>query len=281
MADFERKLTSLAERGTRVGPEEMIERVEARMAEDPLVVATKQRKGWAMTSNTDDDRTARRGSPRPGWTWAVAAFVIVIALGGLYLVLDEGGGGDEGELVSPAPTTTVTARQSTVPEAAPTTVAPTTTATSDMERFEARKAVVHALVEARNSGDYDAWRAFFLEDRPTIFGGIVEDESELEWQRSYVAANDVWTVTGDCVDQAVAVTCPMTLVNEFFGPAGIFYTVPDMHILFRPDDAMFGINANHWEIAGDTEESTPATTSGRSGIPASVPGSGMTRRSTG
>ena len=251
MADFERKLTMLAERGTVVGPEEMIERVEAQLGSDPLVVVTKQRKGWNMSIWTDDDRTTRKNTGLPGWTWAVAAFLIVVALGGLYLVLDNGGGGDA---VTPAPTTTAPVSQSTAPDTAPTTTVEVTPTTSAGERLAARMLVVEAMIEARNSGDYEAWRSFFPEDRPEIFGGTIEDESELEWQRSHMAANDVWTITGECNDVGSRVLCPMTLVNGFYGPAGIFYTVPGMAFDFTVEDELVGIGSGFWDIAGDPEE---------------------------
>jgi hypothetical protein len=41
VADFSSKLQQLSSRGTPVGAEELIERIEAELAEAPLVVATK------------------------------------------------------------------------------------------------------------------------------------------------------------------------------------------------------------------------------------------------
>lgn len=112
MADFERKLTMLAERGIDVGPEEMIERVEAQLAEEPLVVVTKQRKGWAMSVKTDERQDQNKGGSRPGLIWAAAAFVAVIGIGVLYLALSPGGGSD---VVQPTPTTTLAPATTTLP----------------------------------------------------------------------------------------------------------------------------------------------------------------------
>lgn len=251
MADFERKLTMLAERGNRVGVEDMIERVEAQLAEDPLVVVSKQRKGWKMSVKTDD-KTNRRPTGPPRWTWAVVAFVAVIAIGGLYVALNDE---DTGDAASPAPTTTAPVTQTTAPEAVPTTAAEVTSTTSGEDRFAARLAVIEAMVAARNSGDYQAWRAFFPEERPYIFGGNIENEAELEWQQSHMAAGDVWTITSECTETfSLAIHCPMTLVNGFYGPAGIFFTVPDMIFRFNADDGLESITTNSWDIAGDPEE---------------------------
>lgn len=249
MADFERKLSMLAERGTHVGPEEMIERVTATLAEEPLVVAKKQRKGRGMSVQTDDVATNERPK-RSGWVWAVAAFVAVLAAGAILLVLNNQGAG---EPVVPAPNTTIPT-ESTLAESETATTLEATPTTSAEERLAARMTVVEAMIVARNSGDYEAWRASFPAESPNIFDGLVTDESELEWQRAHMAANDVWTITGECTDTLAYVSCPMTLVNEFYGPAGIFFTVPSMHLSFNADEELVGIGAQVWEIAGDTAE---------------------------
>ncbi len=91
MADINRKLAMLAERGTRVGAEEMIERIEADLAADPLVVVSKQPKGISMTKT--HERSAEKPPPSTGrnFGWAAAVFAAVLAIGALFVVLS----GDE------------------------------------------------------------------------------------------------------------------------------------------------------------------------------------------
>lgn len=103
MADIEQKLQLLAERGTPVGPEELIERVERELAGPPLVVVGRQRKGRFMTK-TDERVTPDAPPARRGLAWALAVFVAVIAVGGLLYLLS-GIGDDEAVIDTPAPTT--------------------------------------------------------------------------------------------------------------------------------------------------------------------------------
>lgn len=126
MADFERKLQWLSERGSPVGAEELIGRIEAELAGDPFVVVTKQRGGLLMTktdepmTRTDLSRSRRLGP-------AVAAVVVVIvATVGLYLAM----AGDEDQPVvdqgpvAPATTTLSPSPSSTAAsDAAPTELA--------------------------------------------------------------------------------------------------------------------------------------------------------------
>ncbi len=104
MADFKSKLQQLSERGTPVGAEELIERIEAELAGDPLVVATKRREGVFMTK-TDQPVTTKSPGPGRGLAWAVAAFAVILATGGLYFAFR----GDDGQVVDqttlPTPTT--------------------------------------------------------------------------------------------------------------------------------------------------------------------------------
>jgi Tol biopolymer transport system component len=104
MADFTGKLERLSVRGTPVGVEELIERIEAELAGDPLIVVTQRRKGIVMTK-TDQLVTSKGPGPGRGFGWAVAAFVAILALGGIYLAFGE----DDGEVVDqdifPVPTT--------------------------------------------------------------------------------------------------------------------------------------------------------------------------------
>lgn len=94
MADFETKLRWLSERGDPVGAEELIERIEADLAGDPLVVVAKRREGTLMTTtqqppNTDQPKRYR------GPAWAVAAFVAVLGVAAVLVLVFAG---DESEI---------------------------------------------------------------------------------------------------------------------------------------------------------------------------------------
>ena len=95
MADFAGKLQRLSERGAPVGVEELIERIEAELAGDPLIVVPKRRKGTVMTK-TDQPVTSKGPGPRRGLGWAVAAFVTVLAVAGLFVLFS----GDEDDVVN-------------------------------------------------------------------------------------------------------------------------------------------------------------------------------------
>jgi hypothetical protein len=107
VADFTNRLHQLSERGTPVGAEELIERIEAVLAGDPVVVVTKRREGVFMTM-TDQPVTAKSPGPRRGLAWALAAFALVLAIGGLYFAFS----GSDGQVVDqttvPTPTTVLT-----------------------------------------------------------------------------------------------------------------------------------------------------------------------------
>jgi hypothetical protein len=113
VADFKSKLQQLSVRGTPVGAEELIERIEAELAGDPLVVTTKRREGVFMTK-TDQQVTTKSPGPGRGLAWALAAFAVVLAIGGLYFAFR----GDDSQVVDqttvPTPTTVP------VPEPEPT-----------------------------------------------------------------------------------------------------------------------------------------------------------------
>jgi hypothetical protein len=94
VVDFESKLQRLSKRGTPVGAEEMIERIEAELAGDPLVVVTKQREGTLMT-NTDQPVSTKGPRPARGLAWALVAFVAILTVGGLYFAFS----GDDGEVI--------------------------------------------------------------------------------------------------------------------------------------------------------------------------------------
>lgn len=129
----------------------------------------------------------------PGWSVAAVAFVAVIGFGVTGALL----------------------RSSSVAEL------------SQDDSLASRTAAIEAMVEAHNSGNFTAWRAHFVADRPNILRGPVQDESELDWQRSLMAANEVWTLDGECrpdPNHADWITCPMTMTNDFWSPAGVILT---------------------------------------------------------
>lgn len=193
MADFERKLTMLAERGIDVGPEEMIERVEAQMAEDPLVVVTKQRKGWGMSVNTGDKQERKRRSTGKGLAWAAAAFVAVIGIGVLYLAL--GDGGESGETVA-------------APGETASNTASTSTGQADMAPVE----VAEALALALQDHDVDAAREI-LADGAIVDLAAIQSADLLEAQRDYWLATG-WVFTlEDCVEVDLP-TVQCSLVHE-------------------------------------------------------------------
>ena len=107
MADFETKLRWLSERGDPVGAEEMIERIEAELAGDPLVVVKRRREGTTMTK-TRQSPTTHQPRRHRGPAWALAAFAVILAVGGLYFAFS----GDDGQVANqttlPTPTTVPT-----------------------------------------------------------------------------------------------------------------------------------------------------------------------------
>lgn len=111
MADFETKLRWLSERGNPVGAEELIERIEAEMAGDPLVVVAKRREGTAMTKTQQSPRTDQPNRYR-GPAWALAAFVAVLALAAtMYFTV----AGDNGQVAEPTTVPTPTTVLTTAP----------------------------------------------------------------------------------------------------------------------------------------------------------------------
>ncbi len=93
MADFETKLRWLSERGKPVGARKLIERIEADLAGDPLVVVGKPREGRVMTKTPL--LATRQPRRNRGSALALATIVAVLAVGGLlYLAL----GGDDNQV---------------------------------------------------------------------------------------------------------------------------------------------------------------------------------------
>lgn len=140
MADFETKLRWLSERGNPVGAEELIERIEADLAGDLLVVVAKRRKGTLMTK-TRQSPTTRQPSRYRGPGWAVTAFVVILALAASYVVFSD----DRDEVADTPPQTTIEA--------------PDVETMTDLE-------VIEAGVAALYSGDADrAVELFEVSDR--------------------------------------------------------------------------------------------------------------------
>jgi hypothetical protein len=111
MADFEAKLRWLSERGRPVGADELIERIQAGLADDPPVVVPERRQGAFMTS-TSKPPTSGRPDRRRGPAWALAAFAVALAVGGFMYLVTRGDG-------PVADTTTTTTTVATFTEIAP------------------------------------------------------------------------------------------------------------------------------------------------------------------
>jgi Tol biopolymer transport system component len=87
--------------------EELIERIEAELAGDPLIVIPQRRKGVVMTK-TDESVTSKGPGPRRGLGWMVAAFVSILIVGGSLIVFGGNGGEIAEQDTVPTPTTTPT-----------------------------------------------------------------------------------------------------------------------------------------------------------------------------
>ncbi len=151
MADLETKLRWLSERGDPVGAEALIERIEAHLAGEPLVVVAKRREAKAKPRIAP---TISRPSLYRGPALGVATFVAVVAVAGLYLTFGGGGGGEVAD--TPPPPTSV------APEVPPpTTVAPEVNETlAEGESFSVGDVVAggaDAFLLARGEGPGGPW----------------------------------------------------------------------------------------------------------------------------
>ncbi len=165
MADFETKLRWLSERGNPVGAEELIERIEAEMAGDPLVVVAKRREGTIMSKTRQSPNISRLGRYK-GPAWGLAALVVILAVAGLYYAFS----GDTDQVAdNPSP---------------PTTVAPDVETMTDLE-------VIEAGVAALYSGNAD--RAVELFELPAP-----DDEGVRSWSAFQAAVDGRLTL--DCVE---------------------------------------------------------------------------------
>lgn len=91
--------------------------------------------------------------------------------------------------------------------------------------FERRVEIIGEQAAAYSSGDMDAWVSYYAENA-SIYNGnflIGPHQSATEtWFRSFMVANDQWTITGTCEEAgAGAVTCPMLRRDDFHGAGGL------------------------------------------------------------
>lgn len=205
MADVDRKLQMLAERGTRVGVEEMISRVEAEMARDPVVVVGKRREGILMTK-TDERVEEKRAGIGRGLGWAVAAFIAVLAVAGVYLAV----GGGDGEVVDQPPSPTVVEET------------PEVEAMTDVE-------IVEAGLAAWFSGDAATVAVLF--DVPLVSEWT---EEEVEGELAYQALADDRVEILECEGEGT-VQCQFLHTTWFDRPLGISDT-GTAPLVFRVED---------------------------------------------
>jgi hypothetical protein len=155
VADFETKLRWLSERGDPIGPDELIERIEAELAGNPLVVMS-DRQDETPVVGTQKRPIGNRRNRSTRFAWGVALVAIVVTVAGLNLVL----AGNRNPLADdPAVSTLVTPDGGT---------------TTDLE-------VIGAGVDALYSGDAD--RAVELFELPAPY-----DDDWLRAEAAYQAA---------------------------------------------------------------------------------------------
>jgi hypothetical protein len=187
VADFETKLRWLSERGNPVGAEELIERIEADLAGDPLVVLAERREGTLMTKTQQPPTTRPPGRFR-GPAWAVAVFVVVLAVAGIYLATS----GDDYQVAESTPNTETM---------------------TDLE-------IIEAGVGALYSGDAD--RAVELFELHGLFADSAAANDE--WIRDEVAYQGAieGRVTVDCYERATpgVFNCSWLYHNAFTDAIG-------------------------------------------------------------
>ncbi len=190
VSDFETKLRWLSERGNPVGVEELIERIKADMADDPLVVVDKRREGTMMTKTKQPPTTEQKRSRFAGLGWALAAFVAVLAVGGLSFALTR----YEGPVADTPP---------------PPTVVPDVQTMTDLE-------VIEAGVAALYSGDAD--RAVELFDLNPKY----RDDDQIRQEAAYQGAIG-GRLTLDCTEwlkQPGTFTCNVQYHNSVTDAVG-------------------------------------------------------------
>lgn len=89
MADFENKLHQLSQRGNPIGAEVLIERIEAEMAGDPVVVLEKRREGLPMTKTVHKaDIDHRQAENLSSWRPIVGESMSILAIASaVFLIL--------------------------------------------------------------------------------------------------------------------------------------------------------------------------------------------------
>ncbi len=91
--------------------------------------------------------------------------------------------------------------------------------------FERRVEIIEEQAAAYSSGDMEAWVSYYAENAPIYNGNFLVGPrmtSTQTWFRSFMVANDQWTITGDCEEAGSdAVTCPMLRRDDFHGAGGL------------------------------------------------------------
>ncbi len=212
MTDFESRLRWLSERGNPVGAEELVERIEAELAGDPLVVVNQRREGNLMTK-TQLPPTTRRPNPPRKLTWVAAVLGAIVATVGLFFAWARG----------PAPVVGTPPVPITVPVPTPESTAPV----SDLE-------TIQAGVGALYSGDAERAVQLFAVDNRT--------DDQLRQEAAYQAAID-GRVDLNCTDRSAGrFSCTMVYRNaltevagDWFGPNG-FQVLDDDQVEVIVDD---------------------------------------------
>jgi hypothetical protein len=191
--------------------------------------------------------------PRRRGVWVAAVAFATVVLVGVAIALVGGGEPDEGVPVDGATTlATTTEAPTTTATEAPTTTA-TTAAPAELTD-EAMVAIVEDFVGVHNSGDFVAWQSLFG-DRPSVFGEPMITDADWDFQRSFFAANEQWTLTGDCILRPNSkVECPAELRNDFMGPAGLFFVVPQLDVTLDSEGEVISIGGTRWDIRGVPED---------------------------
>lgn len=208
---------------------------------DVLLAATLQR-STEMQTQEPMTTSPKERPPRRNLILATAAIAIAVIVGlVVFLPEDDPQVGDQ----QPVPTTTPT--PVTEPEV------PTTLSVEEAT-LAANTATLEAMIAARNSGDFEEWVSY-LADEAEVFASP-DPASWTDWQRAVMAANEQWTIDGECrsTTPSTRFVCPMTLRNDFHGPAGLYFTVPAMVIMFDDSGKIDTIVTDNWDIAGEPEE---------------------------
>lgn len=145
----------------------------------------------------------RRDGPAPGSVARVAVALLMLVTVGCT---SNDGGADVGRAGALLSTTTLAT--TTMPTT--TTGAPATTAPIDAT------SIVMDAIAAWNTGDYDAWLAFW----------VVDPSEDHLFARSVMNSNEQMEVTGPCDvstmdSETVSVLCPVFVEDDFHGTGGL------------------------------------------------------------